>query len=148
MNGPCEKPAWVLSGALSGRDRIAAVSDIDQLSSWAQTSVGRVRDHNEDAYLVDESLGLFAVADGMGGHAAGEVASNLALETVQRVIGQGRARLEEFARESRSREARRALLELIEQKLSNNGHDSVAAPRDMIEQHAEMSGAQVVRDPD
>jgi DNA-binding response OmpR family regulator len=41
-----------------------------------------------------------------------------------------------------------ALLELIEQKLSNNGHGSVAAPRDMIEQHAEMSGAQVVRDPD
>ena len=40
-----------------------------------------------------------------------------------------------------------ALLELIEKKLSINGHDS-AASDDIIEQHAEMSGAQVVRDPD
>jgi len=41
-----------------------------------------------------------------------------------------------------------ALLDLIEKKLSINGHDSVAASHDLIEQHAEMSGAQVVRDPD
>jgi len=41
-----------------------------------------------------------------------------------------------------------ALLDLIEQKLSINGHESVAAPHDIIEQQAEMSGAQVVRDPD
>jgi len=41
-----------------------------------------------------------------------------------------------------------ALLDLIEQKLSINGHESAAAPHDIIEQHAEMSGAQVVRDPD
>ena len=41
-----------------------------------------------------------------------------------------------------------ALLDLIEQKLSINGHESAAAPHDIIEQQAEMSGAQVVRDPD
>ena len=40
----------------------------------AGTNVGRVRDHNEDNYLVDKKLGLYVLADGMGGHAAGEIA--------------------------------------------------------------------------
>jgi PPM family protein phosphatase len=43
--------------------------------SGAATDVGRVRRHNEDTYLLREDLGLFLVADGMGGHQAGDVAS-------------------------------------------------------------------------
>jgi protein phosphatase len=50
------------------------------------THPGRVRPQNEDSMLLDMPLGLFAVADGMGGHNAGEIASALALETLHSFV--------------------------------------------------------------
>ena len=47
---------------------------------------GPVRKSNEDSFISDPSLKLFVVADGMGGHSAGEVASNLAVETIESFI--------------------------------------------------------------
>jgi PPM family protein phosphatase len=58
-----------------------------RLKIGAATSVGRVRPINEDAYSIDSESGVVVVCDGMGGAAAGEVASQLAVETISRQIG-------------------------------------------------------------
>ena len=55
----------------------------------ASTDVGNVRDHNEDCYLAEPSLGLWLVADGMGGHACGEVASDIVVRTIGEAVASG-----------------------------------------------------------
>lgn len=54
---------------------------------------------NEDAYILDNDIGLYVVADGMGGHAAGEVASQEAVETVLGMVRSGYAAVEAFETE-------------------------------------------------
>jgi protein phosphatase len=57
-----------------------------EMSSWSD--VGQLRKINEDSFCVDEALGLMLVADGMGGHEAGEVASSIASTTFRQELHQ------------------------------------------------------------
>ena len=57
-----------------------------EVKAHGLTHVGRQRQHNEDAFLVEDDARLFLVADGMGGHAAGEIASRIAVDSITEFI--------------------------------------------------------------
>lgn len=63
------------------------------IKAFGKTDVGRVRQGNEDAILLDDDLRLYIVADGMGGHAAGEVASQTAVKTIAAEVRKHKAKL-------------------------------------------------------
>jgi serine/threonine protein phosphatase PrpC len=88
----------------------------DAIRFFAATDVGRVRDHNEDNFLVDKKLSLFMVADGMGGHAAGEVASAIAVRTIHEEIKRERDLLADYVQGARgaSRVTTKEVLALME----------------------------------
>lgn len=62
-----------------------------KFSSFANSDIGRVRPENEDSFLCNPTLGIFAVADGIGGLPAGAQASNLAVTTLQKIVAEHEA---------------------------------------------------------
>jgi protein phosphatase len=69
-----------------------------RIEAGVATDIGQVREGNEDSYLVEPPL--YAVADGMGGHRGGEVASQLALETIEAMYREGNGTLADQVREA------------------------------------------------
>jgi serine/threonine protein phosphatase PrpC len=80
------------------------------------TDIGRRRKRNEDAYVIAPELGLYAVADGMGGHNAGDVASQRAVEVVRAYLGEQADGLAAFA-EDPSPERGAAASRLVEEAI-------------------------------
>jgi serine/threonine protein phosphatase PrpC len=89
---------------------------IPEIQFGALTDVGRQREHNEDNFLVDKKLGLFIVCDGMGGHAAGEVASALAVRTLHDEIRKEADLLRDYAEGASggSKVSKRDVLNMLE----------------------------------
>lgn len=97
--------------------------------AYGLTDIGRKRQHNEDTMLVDNALGLFIVADGMGGHAAGEVASARSAEVVKQHIQANRQILKDLGREANqsTRAAAAALIEVAVQRACQDIYKMAAA---------------------
>jgi protein phosphatase len=66
-----------------------------KICAWSLSDKGRKRDHNEDGFLCEPKLGLYAVADGMGGHRGGARASSLALQVIHDEIVDAAGDMEE-----------------------------------------------------
>ena len=102
-----------------------------ELSFWAATDVGKKREINEDNFLVDKKLSLFVVADGMGGHASGEVASKLAVHEFRNAVEAGRDAVDKFSKGDASVRPQ-DLLQLLENAVQAAGqavyHKGVAEP--------------------
>jgi serine/threonine protein phosphatase PrpC len=89
-----------------------------ELSFWAATDVGKKREHNEDNFLVDTKLSLFVVADGMGGHASGEVASHVAVHELRNSLEARKELIEGFVRGDGTANTQDILI-LMEQAVQN-----------------------------
>jgi serine/threonine protein phosphatase PrpC len=83
------------------------------LEAWLVTDVGVVREHNEDSAFMEAGKGFFIVADGMGGHAAGEVASAMAVETVRVTLDAQRPEIEAF-KKAPTDAGRRSIVQLLQ----------------------------------
>ena len=90
-----------------------------EILAQADTNIGRKKRSNEDTFLIDHDLRLFIVADGMGGHAAGEVASAQAVDSIQTIVSEGLMSIPHGGGD----ETRKYILTLIERAVRQAGRD-------------------------
>ncbi|MBP9085427.1 MAG: serine/threonine-protein phosphatase [Kofleriaceae bacterium] len=91
----------------------APSTPIVELAAWQVTDVGMVREHNEDSANFSVELGFFIVADGMGGHAAGEIASAMTVASVTQTLTNAKSQTAAFA-QAPSEGGRRLLVQKLQ----------------------------------
>jgi serine/threonine protein phosphatase PrpC len=101
------------------RDIVITLPAPTSLRSFGVTDTGRRRPHNEDAFACDDGLGLFVVADGVGGHAKGEVASQESVEQIHGFVRQGREIITEFMKAPGKDEKREQVRRLLESSVQS-----------------------------
>ena len=69
-----------------------------EINAFALTDTGSVKETNEDSYHLDDDLNLYIVADGMGGQAAGDVASATAVKVISKFVNDRRGTIRAFDR--------------------------------------------------
>ena len=106
--GPTTKPGRSSGRGLASDNDAEAAPPPMRRTGYGLTDLGRRRTTNEDAFYVDDELGLYVVADGMGGHAAGEVASREAVDTLYGMVKRGVRGLRELVHPLSEADARAA----------------------------------------
>jgi len=111
------------------------------LVAYGVTDKGRVRPTNEDCFAILEPFGFCVIADGMGGHNAGEVASRLVVDTVVEVVQQRSA----AASSERSRSLEGAALQAVDSALHPFGRDpAVSEEGNLLRTAILLANAQVL----
>jgi PPM family protein phosphatase len=100
-----------------------------EIEAFALSDTGKVRKHNEDCFCLDDQLGLYVVCDGMGGHAAGEVASKTAVNAIVRVVYEQREGVAAFDGSAEQLENMCALLQRAVAEASRTVYDVAASDR-------------------
>ena len=77
--------------------------------AFGKSDSGKNRNYNEDAFVLDASLGLYLICDGLGGPPAGELACQTACTTIQTIVDQSRAMLEELDKQGENAETGKAI---------------------------------------
>jgi PPM family protein phosphatase len=96
------------------RVRMRSLPPPSRLRSVGVTDRGKRRPLNEDAFACDDALGLYVVADGVGGHAKGEVASQESVDQIGGFVRQGRAAVAELLKDPGRDDKRGAVRRLLE----------------------------------
>ncbi len=98
------------------QEGVATNPEAEPLQFAALTDVGKQREHNEDNFLVDRRMSLFLVCDGMGGHAAGEVASAIAVRSFHEELKREWEMVEDYRakKSGAERVSRRDIMNVLE----------------------------------